>query len=142
MNTFRKIIKSPLTEWHSHLFLELSSTQLEALCILLGIPKSGTKAQKIQRLIATVEVRVLLERYLKRCNSLQEAIYTLEHEYKASELKALCRQVGAFYSKLSNKYAIATSLMNWRNNCLQRGKEAYQQVKAEHAKKPKQLSLL
>lgn len=140
LTTFKTLVRSPLTEWTLPRFSELSAIQLEALCILLGIPKSGNKAQKINRLVQTAEVRLVLDRYRARHETPEKGIADLANEYTVSELKDLCRKVNCFYS-LPTKYAIAASLFNWRANSIKRGIEAYRQVKAEHAKKPKQLSL-
>jgi hypothetical protein len=140
MQTFKELVRLPLNQWNFVSFNNLSSAHLEALCILLGIPKSGSKTIKIKRLTNTVKVRIIIEFYLTRCDSVEQAINTLAHEYKTTELKSLCRQVGVFCS-LSNKRAIAVSLTNWRTSCINKGTKAYQEAKSVLTKRPKQLSL-
>lgn len=141
MKSFKEIIKSPLTEWDTASISQLSNRQIEALCILLGIPKSGNKSQKIERLTHTIVVRIILDKYLQEFRTTKDAATVLAHEYKVRELRGLCKKVKCFHSKLTTKYSIATSLFNWRTGCISRGREAYQQVKAELAKRPRQLSL-
>lgn len=131
--TLKECVYNPVSEWNWEEVALLSAQQLEALCQILGVPYSGTKQEKFNRLMVVAEIRTLLANY----NTPEE----LTAKFKRAELSGLAKKVGALH--YLSKRAIAVSLLNWRNECRRKGqqavKDAIAQIKEQKA--PKQLRL-
>lgn len=142
--TLKQATQTRPDKWNAQELSELSNTQLEALCLIMGFPKSGTKAQKIARLISYGSVFALLAPYQPKStfDSTETAQLTqrLAHRFDGKTLSRLCKQVRAFNH--STKYGKAGSLISWRSTCLRRGLDAIAQAKADIQKRPKQLTLI
>ena len=125
----KTLIKKPAWEWEVSELEALSGTYLEALSMLMGVPKSGTKARKIERLLAVASVREKLKDFANP--ETQEDAQSLAQEvassFKGAELKALCKKAGVFAP--STKYGMSASLLNWRKACNRRGLEVAQQYR-------------
>lgn len=137
---FKKMLGLPIWGWCIDELKILPGKYLQALCIVMGIPKSGTKTKLLDRLLSTAEVRKALADFKPQPQqqSLSEIIQNpnfsgendsvlkLANAYKGEELKALCKKVRAFAG--STKYAMAASLLNWKIQSSKKGADAFQQV--------------
>ncbi|MBD2039218.1 hypothetical protein H6F56_00850 [Microcoleus sp. FACHB-672] len=120
-------------DWKWEEIGQFDGDDLSGLCQLVGIPHSGTKAKKIERLKATCEVR----KFLYDCGSYEPAVIASLHKKK--NLVAMAKKVGVFCHL--NKFGIAASLINWQNNCNQRSRIFVKQCKDSVKRKYKQLSM-
>lgn len=100
------------------LLARYSGRELEALCSVLNISKSGTKAKKIQNIIATMRLRDRISR---------ETVDSLMEKYKARQLKDMVRTAKGFLG--GNKKQLAISLINWREKQRFMGKKYIAQHK-------------
>jgi hypothetical protein len=139
---FRQLIGLHTEDWTRLRLNQVSGNELTALCCLVGIAYSGTKAEKISRLLTQTEVQRCLRGYgLKQGNQpTVEQIQAFANTYKGKELKEMCRTVGCYAP--STKYAMAASLISWRFGCLRRGQEHYAKaIEAARNNPARQLSL-
>lgn len=120
-----RLMRSNPAEWTDATLTPLSIVELQALCELMGIPHSGTKEKLIERLLTAAELRHLLKDVQK--------VEDLLH-FKGKELRAMCRRAGCFLGVC--KRSSAASLLNWRNNCRQRGQAALKAAREEAQKRP------
>ncbi len=119
----------------------LGTRDLRGLCILLGISKSGTKKQMVERLIACHAVRVKLSDYNTEGEAAHNSVAEMKKLYSAKDLRAMCKTVKCFLGQ--NKAQACLALLGWRNGCRYKGhkavKVAREQIEAMPA--PKQLVL-
>jgi hypothetical protein len=129
MWTFRQLLSLPTEHWTSDHLHQVSGNELTDLCCLVGIPYSGTKPEKISRLLTQTDVQRRLRGYgLKQGEQpTVEQIQAFANTYKGRELKEMCRTVGCYAG--ATKYAMAASLISWRFGCLRRGQECYRRAK-------------
>jgi hypothetical protein len=129
MWTFRQLLSLPTEDWTSDHLHQVSGNELTDLCCLVGIPYSGTKPEKISRLLTQTDIQRRLRSYgLKQGNQpTVEQIQAFANTYKERELKEMCRTVG--YYAPATKYAMAASLISWRFGYLRRGQECYRRAK-------------
>ncbi len=127
--TFRQLIGLPTEDWTEEKLNHVSGNELTDLCCLVGIPYSGTKPEKISRLLTQTQIQRRLQGHgLKQGNQpTVEQIQALADTYKGRELKEMCRTVGCYAP--STKYAMAASLISWRFGCLRRGQDCYRRAK-------------
>lgn len=138
---FKKLLSLPSWEWCVEELQVLSGKYLQALSIVMGIPKSGTKAKILERLQTTAEVRFALSdfKHVPQDVTLESAanatfvtgdpeVLRLASTYKGEFLKALCRKVKCFAG--STKYAMAAALLQWKNQSAHIGVDAYKAVLA------------
>ncbi len=101
----------------------------------MGIASSGNKQSKVQRLLDAAELRGLL-------SEVQQP-EELTRRYKLRELRALARRAKSY--AWGNKYGVAVSLINWRNECRRIGQqfldEAKRIAREEAETKPSQLRI-
>lgn len=109
----------------------LSLDQLEAFARLLGIPHSGIREKRVQRIYNALVVRHLLT------ESDNPNYYAAK--YRLAVLKRHTKNVGS-YAGL-NKYGLAVGLLNWRIRCRTNGQRFYNKMRAEAANHPKQIRL-
>ncbi|PSB31375.1 hypothetical protein [Chlorogloea sp. CCALA 695] len=109
--------------------IKFLGNKLTDLCCLVGIPYSGTKPEKISRLLTQTDVQRRCRGFgLKQGDwSTVEQIQAFANTYKGKELKEMCRTVGCYAP--STKYAMAASLISWRFGCLRRGQDCYRRAK-------------
>jgi hypothetical protein len=97
--------------------------ELQALCLVMAIPYSGTKSKRIDRIMSIWALR----QALKDFNTPQE----IATAFKAVELKEMCRTARLWLG--GNKYSKSANLLNWRNECRAKGQrridEAQEQVR-------------
>lgn len=96
-----------------------SAQELQMLCCALHIPRSGNRAKVSQRILDTWAVRSTLK---------DKSIDDLKAAFKAKQLKAMCKTVGAYAG--GNKRSMAASLLNWRNECRRKGQEYVNALRA------------
>ncbi|NNJ12143.1 hypothetical protein EKD04_017570 [Chloroflexales bacterium ZM16-3] len=136
MSYFRELYRLPVKDWQREMLDHLHAEELAAICELLGIPVSGTKAERSARIWQARHLRLVLAPYTLG----QAGVAQLAKSYRADELLALCRAAGAYAG--ATKYARAASLIQWREACRQRGQEALDQARAAVAGQPGQKRLL
>jgi hypothetical protein len=132
---FKQLLSTSPTQWQQDDLCLLTSDQLGSLCKLMGISSSGNKQSKILRLLDAAELRGLL-------SEVQQP-EELTRIYKLHELRGLARRAKSY--AWGNKYAVAMSLINWRNECRRTGQqfldEAKRAAKIEAETKPSQLRI-
>lgn len=116
-------------EW-THSILELcTSDELEALCLLMGIPYSGIKAVKVARLLDMADLRTEVSTwdeyhdndYVKAHEKVHEIAIDICGKYKRVELIAMAKRAKTFYSL--PKRGIVIGLLQWRTRCRQKGQK-------------------
>lgn len=127
--TFRQLLSKPTEDWTEEKLNNVSGNELTDLCCLVGIPHSGTKQEKINRLLLQTGVQRRLRGYgLKQGDQPTVAqIQAFADTYKGNQLKEMCRTVGCYAG--ATKYAMAASLISWRFGCLRRGQDCYRRAK-------------
>lgn len=118
---FKKMLGLPIWQWCIDELKILPGKYLQALCIVMGIPKTGTKVKLLDRLLSTAEVRKALANFKG-----QDDVQALANSFKGAVLRALCKKVKAFAG--STKYAMAASLLNWKIQSTKKGADVFQQV--------------
>jgi hypothetical protein len=131
MSKLRAALNTPPHRWTHPQLSGLRAAELGALCRLLGVPHSGTKAQRIARLLDVADLRTTLASY--------ERPGQMTPFFSRKSLAAMARRAGIYAG--SNKYGLAAGLLNWRNECRRRGQEFYAELQAAHARQPRQLRL-
>jgi hypothetical protein len=124
-----KCLHTPPWNWEWENFNYLTNEELEGLCLIMGIPYSGTKIKKIERLKTASNVRHFLHNQSLESLQLLPKKVLVENAKKAGTPSYL------------NKYGIAAALMNWRSECQRKGKEIVRQSREYAKTQPKQLSL-
>lgn len=135
-------MKKPTEEWTRERLSQLPGSELTELCCLAGIPFSGTKNEKVERILAQTEVQRAVRGYGLELGKqpTTEQIQAFADAHKGWLLKAMCRSVGCYAG--STKYALAASLISWRLGCLRRGNEFYRRAKEAAQERPvRQLTL-
>jgi hypothetical protein len=129
-NLLMTVFKNGPTRRNLH---PLTLVQMQALCEVQGIPKSGRKDQIRDRILATWQLRQLLHKY-------ENDPAALTSDFKAEELKGFCR-IARCYSG-GNKYGRAAALLGWRNECRRKGqkviddaREALRQIREQRETK-------
>ena len=104
--------------------------ELQALCLVLVIPYTGTKEKLITRILDVWNIRTKLKSY-----NLPEDIVA---NFKMKELKAMCKTVRKYSGW--NKRSMAKVLLNWRNYCRLEGQrrvdEGISQVRVKRSESP------
>ncbi|MFP4336412.1 MAG: hypothetical protein ACLFQP_00640 [Halothece sp.] len=127
--TLKECLQLPPWRWNWDEIKQLSNTEIEALCKVMGIASSGSKSQKIFRLKSVAEVRLFLNgKDLKTLQNLPKKV-----------LVEKAKKVGVIH--YLTKYAIAASLLNWRKSCNSRGMNYVKQIVSLNQANPKQLNL-
>lgn len=132
----KECLATPSWGWKWDEVERCSTKELEALCQLIGLSTGGNNNKKIERLKAATRVR-------KELSGITEP-EQLTTKFKRTELADLAKSVGAIH--YLNKYAIAASLINWRNTCNRQAKENIKEAmaylkKRKETKQPTQLYL-
>lgn len=141
---WQKLYRSNPRDWQREDLECCTATELEALCKLLGIAHSGTKAQQIERMLKSLSVRVELSSWPNAdphdWQLTNAVVAELEKRYKRARLVELAKQVGSVH--YLNKRAIITGLLSWREGCRQRGQEFDRAYRATLKMLPKQAKQL
>ncbi len=132
---FKSLISRPNATWTRVEVMSLTNTYIEALCIVMGVPKSGTKAVKVKRLFTAIGIFKIIKSFDRNLSKQPTQANALFFAYchDAKFLRSLCREAKIFTP--STKYGMAMSLINWRRNCIRRGTQAYRSARSEIAQK-------
>lgn len=125
----KKCLITPSWNWEWQELNYLDNEELESLCLVMGIPHSGTKTKKIDRLKTASDVRYFLH------NQTLESLQTLPKKLLVENAKK------ARTPSYLNKYGIAAALINWRAECQRKGNRAVKEALDYGKTQPKQLSL-
>ncbi|NER26011.1 MAG: hypothetical protein F6J96_36040 [Symploca sp. SIO1C2] len=125
----KQLTQKPAWEWERVELEALSCKCLEALSYIMGIPKSGKKEEKIQRLLDMAEVRLAIKdfSFKEDWEEFKVEAQSLANKYLGRDLKALCKKVKQFAP--SNKYGMASALLGWKKNCNARGQRFVQEMR-------------
>jgi hypothetical protein len=123
----KAFLKTSFAEWDCANLSYLTVELLKHMCDLMGFKKSGKKIDIINRFVTAQGLYATLKHYNK------EGIGQLADSFTAKELKALLKQARTVHkaSIVPVKYAMAASLINWRDNCVARGMRFYRQCKQQ-----------
>jgi hypothetical protein len=126
----KHLTRKPAWEWQLRELQALNGACLEALSVIMGIAKSGTKSRKIERLWAVTQVRGAIKDFAnpQSHDEVVEIALLVAGRFKGKELKALCKKAKVFAP--STKYGMAASLLGWRRNCNSNGMQALQNLKS------------
>jgi len=103
---------------------------------LLGIPHTGSKAGRVNRILDAWEVRTFLSDYADDAGAVDDLA-----ELPRPELQRLARLAGR--SPHYPKRALAAALLNWRRWARQRGGTFAREIRAElkRSERPRQMRL-
>jgi hypothetical protein len=133
-DAYRLLYRTPVAEWTEEALGLLTAEELGAICQLLGVAHSGTKAGRRARIWRVRHLRLVLAGYAT------DGVAALAANYTTAELLALCRAADVYAG--STKYARAAALLQWRNGCRLRGQEALDEAQAAAQTRPRQSRLL
>lgn len=132
----RDYLNTKIWLWDWEAIKDLTAKDLEILCLVMGIPKSGSKIEKIRRLKDAAEVRHFTISYPAL------TIGEIARQSSVRELRSLIKKTKMWQGSMS-KYGYVASIINWRDKCNARGKEFLKEVQEDYrSKRPKQLRLL
>lgn len=123
----KSLTKKPSWEWQLEELEALSCHFLDALSLLMGVPKSGTKARKISRLMGIAEVRGKLKDFADFTTHEEgtKVAQEVAERFKGKELKSLCKKAGVYAP--NTKYGMGAALLGWRKSSTRRGMEVLNQ---------------
>jgi hypothetical protein len=101
----------------------LKGIELDVICKLMGIPLSGTKAKKINRILNLWDLRHTLSKY----EYSHEGAKELSDFYFRVELHDMCRRAKIWRS--GNKSQLSLSLLFWRDSARRKGKKFLKEAK-------------
>lgn len=133
--TWQKLYRAPSTDWTAAVLEPCSLDELEALSRLMGVAHSGTKPQRIERLLRMAAVRAELGEWGEPHgdHAASHALAAeLEKRYTRKRLMELAKQAGVFYS--INKRGLVLGLLQWRDACRRRGREFNRQLQENSVK--------
>ena len=122
------VYRSNPKDWTSTILEPCTRDELEALCRLMGIPHSGTKAHQIARLLDMSSLRIELVKwgeyrdkdYMKSHERVHEIAEAVSSRYKRKNLIEMAKRAKVFYSM--PKIGIIIALLQWRERCRMNGK--------------------
>lgn len=148
-NWLTHIVLSPIEAMTEESLSHLTGDELESVCLLLGIPHSGSKSEQIGRILIAKELRMELARWvhseLKSFDSKAciQAAQVMQENYKGKQLKELCKKAKVYAP--STNSGMCSSLIKWVLDCRRRGQQFYEEqlaiAKERRKNKPKQLQL-
>ena len=118
---WQSLYRSRPGEWDEALLAAATGDELEALCRLMGIAHSGTRTQRVARLLAMAALRRELATWgeYQGSEGAHKLAYAIAQRYTKAALLRLSRQAGLFIG--TNKCGLATGLLSWRARCRARG---------------------
>jgi hypothetical protein len=116
------------SDWTAADLAELRGEELAALCLLMGIPHSGTKATRIARLLDAADLRTILASY--------DRPDQMTPFFSRTSLVTLAKRAGVYTGM--GKYGLAAGLLNWRNECRRKGQAYQEAARAAAAELPRQ----
>lgn len=131
LSAFERAYKGNPADWTRDTLEPLTGDELRDLCLLLGIPHTGTRLQVTERLLTMAAIRVALSPFEDR-----EAIV---EAFRLKELQQMCRRAKIYIA--GNKRGAAACLLNWRNECRKKGQTVMREAQEEARKKTRQMRL-
>jgi hypothetical protein len=116
---FWQMVRSDPMAWARPDLDCLTNAELAWISRLLGIPFSGTKSQRVERILDALELRVILA----ACTNDPEP---LAATYRLKELQAFAKRAGTY--RWLNKRGVAAGLLTWRNQCRRDGQRALDEL--------------
>jgi len=109
--------------------------ELEALCRLMGVAHSGTKAVRIARLLDMAALRIELaewgeyrvDDFMESHKEAHKIAEEVTARYKRKELIAMAKRAKTFYS--IPKHGIVIGLLQWRERCRMQGQRFNDEIK-------------
>lgn len=127
-----RIVTTPPAAWSADDLGHLTGAELRSVATLMGVGMTGSKPERIARLLALRDLRVALSRFAgddeADQNGLHAAVDTLAVAYKGYELREMCQVAQVYIGR--SKRARAVALIQWRNSCRRSGQQALQEAKA------------
>lgn len=138
---FQALYRSNPRDWTDEQLMACTQDELTALCKLLGVAHSGTKAKQIARMLDMVALRTELATWPEVDSSDQQMAWTAAGEiskrYSRPQLVKLAQRADLYYSV--PKAAIVIALLNWRATCRQRGQQFDAELRAARTERPAQI---
>lgn len=118
-----ELYRSHPKDWTEKMLSPCIGDELEALCRLMGIPYSGTKEEKVKRLLVTAALRTELAAWgefksddpIQRHEKAWDLVREIVPKYKKKQLVQMAKVAKIFYG--TNKTGIVLGLLQWRNRC-------------------------
>jgi hypothetical protein len=123
-HAFQTAFKANPATWTAASLDDCSIVELRTLARLLGIPEGTTKADRIERLLETAELRLTLSRFPDGRAGAEQLVAT----YKGNVLREWCRQVHGWIGPTKMDRAIV--LINWRTKCRKDGQAFLAELRA------------
>ena len=87
-----------------------TATELAAIAMTLGVPRTATRSKLSAKILATIELRL----------TLASATHEELQKLPGKELRSLLKRAGAYVPQ--NKYGMASALIGWREKCRLEGR--------------------
>ncbi len=130
---FLELVNRKFSTYQESELLQLSGKELSAIAQLMGLRVSGTKANKIEKIMGRVQIAPLIRPYWPAAElddtPKPELIQALADRYSRVELIGLCKRVGLTSS--FNKYGIASRLIAWDRQCHKDGVSNFKQAREQ-----------
>lgn len=129
--TWRQLRNSSPASWTKEALAPATNDELEALSRLMGIPYTGTKPERIARLLDMASLRVELSTWPAIDGASHEETHArvaeVAQRYKRPQLVALSKRADLFTS--TTKHGLVIGLLQWREQSRRRGQEFQAQLK-------------
>lgn len=128
MSNFRSILRTSPANWTAATLADLRAIELEALCRLMAIPHSGTKAQRLARLLDAADLRTTLAPYTSPGQ--------MTPLFSRRTLVSMANRAGIWSG--GTKWALANGLLGWRDACRAKGQRFRDEMIAAARALPRQ----
>lgn len=134
---FRELLCKPTQEWTTERLILLPVIELSDLYQLAGIRHSGTKQELVERLVDQTQLQRCIRAYWTTLDKdvTTSLIQLLANNYKARELKVMCRRAGCAVLPPQSTL-LSANLSGWNRACIHRGQEVYFQAKEQALNSP------
>ena len=134
---WQQLYRSKPTDWNAAMLAPCTLDELEALCRMMGIAHSGTRIERIARLLDMTNLRVELATWGEFQGVAQNAhviASEIATRYRKPALTALARRAGLFIS--TTKVGLIIGLLQWRDSCRRNGAEFNEEIRRALASQP------
>jgi len=137
----REIVHSDLDAWTREALTPLTGVELTSLCSLIGIPYTGSKERKLERIVYCAALQYRLRRYDRTGEDAPDptTVMQLSEALSGKEFAEIFKTIGIY--KPSTKYGCAAALIKWKRNCNRRGKDYLNMILKSKITNKKQLWL-
>lgn len=119
--------------WNEFDLSTLPAKELQFLCLMGGLPYTGTKEKVVVRLLSCRICRLELSKFGDDPHEVAAA-------FKRDRLRWMCQQANLW--KSGSKVQLAVVLLNWRNRCRHEGQKFYRECVEAGKGRAHQLELL